>query len=233
MSNENSNLAKALVVAQQAVQAVEKSGVDDFIKKNGKSRKYALMEDLIKEGGRALNIAGISARVIKTAFVAGTPNFLIIFTRISHGESGEHEDHEHVMPIVEGPGKPLDKAIATARTYAIGYYFRDLLNMPRVEEGTDVDQRDDRKHEPTQTKVRRVSQVPEIVEKADSDIAENLQATLVGTLIKKISEAPDMDTLKNVANDIKKVGSLDAEAKTYLQEIYLSKRTEIANGGAA
>lgn len=230
MSNEISNLATALVVAQQAVQAVEKTGVDDFIKKNGKGRKYALMEDLIAEGARALNVAGISARVIKTAFVAGSPSFLIIFTKITHGASGESEEHEHVMPVVEGSGKPLDKAIATARTYAIGYYFRDLLNMPRVEEGTDVDQRDDRNHALTQTKVRKV---PGIVEKADSDIAENLQATLVGTLIKKISEAPDMDTLKNVANDIKKVGSLDAEAKTYLQEIYLSKRTEIANGGAA
>jgi lysozyme len=96
--------------------------------------------------------------------------------------------------------RPLDKAVATAMTYNLGYFLRGLLLLPRVEEGTDVDQRDDRTHEPKQ-----VRKVPRIVEKDDSTLSENLQATIVSKFISDIHGASSLDNLKVVANDIKKV----------------------------
>ena len=48
------------------------------------------------------------------------------------------------VPVLPEKGRPIDKAEAGARTYALSYFLRDLLLIPRVDEGSDVDQRDDR-----------------------------------------------------------------------------------------
>ena len=42
-------------------------------------------------------------------------------------------------PIVTGKGKPLDKAVASARTSSLGYLIRDLLVAPRVHPTDDMD----------------------------------------------------------------------------------------------
>ena len=55
---------------------------------------------------------------------------------------------KYETPIIPDKGRPMDKAVATARTYALGYMLRDLLLLPRVEPSADVDARDDRGHEP-------------------------------------------------------------------------------------
>ncbi len=42
-------------------------------------------------------------------------------------------------PVIPELGRPLDKALAAARTASLNYLLRDLLQLPRVEEGTDLD----------------------------------------------------------------------------------------------
>lgn len=42
-------------------------------------------------------------------------------------------------PIVPENGRPSDKATAAADTASLNYLLRDLLQLPRVEEGTDLD----------------------------------------------------------------------------------------------
>jgi len=44
----------------------------------------------------------------------------------------------HNWPVVVS-GKTLDKAVATARTATLSYLLRDLLQLPRVEPGTEMD----------------------------------------------------------------------------------------------
>ena len=53
-------------------------------------------------------------------------------------------------PVVPEKGRPLDKAVAAARTASLSYLLRDILQIPRVEEGTDLDSEDrDREARPT------------------------------------------------------------------------------------
>jgi len=42
-------------------------------------------------------------------------------------------------PVAPEKGRPIDKAVAAARTASLSYLLRDLLQIPRVEEGTDLD----------------------------------------------------------------------------------------------
>ena len=55
-------------------------------------------------------------------------------------------------PIIPEKGRPWDKAHAGALTSSLAYFLRDLLLMPRVEEGTDMDSGDrDRKRQQNTT----------------------------------------------------------------------------------
>lgn len=60
--------------------------------------------------------------------------------------SGQRVEVSAVMPAIEQAGRPLDKAVSTALTYLQSYVLRGLLNMPRVEQGMEPDQRDDSGH---------------------------------------------------------------------------------------
>jgi hypothetical protein len=42
-------------------------------------------------------------------------------------------------PVAPEKGRPIDKAVAAARTASLSYLLRDILQIPRVEEGTDLD----------------------------------------------------------------------------------------------
>ena len=63
----------------------------------------------------------------------------------------------HTMPAIAGRGRPGDKAISTALTYLSGYGLRGLLNLPRVEQGHDVDQRNDADFKPAQRQQQAAS----------------------------------------------------------------------------
>src|SRR5690606_34925850 len=53
--------------------------------------------------------------------------------------SGESISAQQEWPIVPENGRPFDKAAAAAATASLAYFLRDLLLLPRVEEGTDLD----------------------------------------------------------------------------------------------
>ncbi len=42
-------------------------------------------------------------------------------------------------PVAPEKGRPIDKAVAAARTASLSYLLRDFLQIPRVEEGTGLD----------------------------------------------------------------------------------------------
>lgn len=146
MDNETrAKLFAALVRAQQAAQAVEKDSRNDFHR-----YAYASAEDMIAEGRRALSSAGLALFPLVQDVLHGgeasedalTSEYLLIH------ESGESVSLKTITPIIPEKGRPADKAVATAKTYDLGYTLRGLLLLPRVEKGAQSDERDDTNHVP-------------------------------------------------------------------------------------
>ena len=151
------NTCAALVEAQAAINAVEKGSTNAFHK-----YKYASGDDIIAEGRAALNGAGLATFATrwqitetpyqwtdeKGAVIDDVALRLLVRYRLVHA-SGEVMDFEPFsVPVLPEKGRPIDKAEAGARTYALSYFLRDLLLIPRVDEGSDVDSRDDSRHDP-------------------------------------------------------------------------------------
>jgi hypothetical protein len=145
--------ASALVAAQLASGDVEKRSFNAQ-----KAYKYASQEDMIAASD-VLAQAGLSLSPERSglhnftlpAYVDGEgqlqPEEGVIMLsstyRLEHGSTGQHRLLEWECPVMPHKGMPLDKALAAARTYSLGYLLRDLLLLPRVEAGADVDQRPD------------------------------------------------------------------------------------------
>ena len=67
---------------------------------------------------------------------------------LAHPDSGMEVSIISTFPAISERGRPLDKAVAGARTVNIGYALRGLMNLPRGEEAAAPDQRDDTKYDP-------------------------------------------------------------------------------------
>jgi hypothetical protein len=148
--------ATALVKAQTAARSVEKDSSNSFHR-----YKYASAEAIIDEARSALVAAGIACLSTGWNFVPtaaehvrpregkeGKPAPVVVgrvFVQymVLH-ESGEWMQFEASTPVIPESGRPEDKAEATALTYNAGYFLRGLLMLPRVEEGSQVDDRHDR-----------------------------------------------------------------------------------------
>ena len=138
------SLAAALVAAQSAAQAVAKSSTNLHHR-----YKYASAESLIEEARGCLTQAGLAVLPISrqvVAAVAGGTELLSTFELI-HAASGESKTLTASMSVQPGNGRPQDKAEAAAATLNLGYFLRDLLLLPREDETTAVDRRDDTRHE--------------------------------------------------------------------------------------
>jgi hypothetical protein len=129
-------LYAALLQAQRFVSGVEKDSENAFQK-----YKYASTEDMLQEARECLLKAGLTCFCEHWYILDG--NVVSMMTLV-HAESGESKSTTIAMPLVEEKGRPRDKAVTTALTYSLGYFMRGLLLIPRVEKGTDVDNRDDR-----------------------------------------------------------------------------------------
>ena len=140
-------LSTALVQAQASCAAVEKGN------KSGQGYKYASAENMISEARVALNSSGLALLRVSSHVAWGDTSadgktrvgsvfcdYLLVHT------SGESLALSSETPAIVQAGRPDDKAVATALTYSLGYFLRDLLLLPRVEEGTDVDQRGGDQH---------------------------------------------------------------------------------------
>ncbi len=138
MTEPTKSLAAALVSAQASAQAVEKKGRNQAMRYN-----FASAEGLIQEARDALASAGLA--LVATRWDVKwveTRSSLIVEYLLVH-VSGETMKFSAETAIVPGNGRPQDKAEASALTFSLGYFLRSLLLLPRVEEGSQVDERKD------------------------------------------------------------------------------------------
>lgn len=142
--NKPDTLAAALCAAQQAAEAVSKDATNTFHR-----YEYASAEAILTEARAALNIAGLSVSATKTLLERQGDTWMMhAFYRVLH-VSGESAELESSYPVIPDKGRPLDKAMSAARTTALAYALRDLLLLPRVAKGDEVDHRDDTQYDPT------------------------------------------------------------------------------------
>lgn len=205
-------LIKALNAAQKAAKAVSKTGFNKF-----DNYKYAKAEDMIEEARGPLADNGIV--VLPCNKTITTNGDLTIEYLVMH-VSGERLVCTSTTPMVVIGKKGLDKSKATAETYDLGYFLRGLLLLPRVEEGTDVDQRNEQNHEPRSVAKDRY------VEPSDDALEGELVESLVDSFAKKIVSANDVKVLRAVAGDIRKA-NLPEDAREKLNKIYGDKRMEM------
>lgn len=136
-------IAAALVAAQKSLKGVHKDA-----RNKHHSYDYASSESIFLECRDALFDAGLVVlpRASSKRVEEDGTTWLVREYKILHAE-GESMDAEQVWPVVPGNGRPLDKAIASAATASLAYFLRDLLLLPRVEKGVDLDD-DERDKEP-------------------------------------------------------------------------------------
>jgi len=147
------HLCLALAKAQAASKGVEKDSENSYHR-----YKYASAEAMLTHGKTCLSDQGL-ALFPKCANVEGDllqREYMLIHS------SGESLHMAQSWPIVPEKGRPMDKATATAATTSIAYVLRDLLLIPRVEEGTEMDC--DQRPTPTKRPAKRAT-----VKKSDLD----------------------------------------------------------------
>jgi hypothetical protein len=132
-------LATALIAAQKTAKAVGKDAENTF-----HHYAYASAEAVIAEARSALSGAGLAVVTASWHAMASPAGESLAVTYLLIHDSGESMSFVTETAVVPEKGRPLDKAQATALTYSLSYFLRGLLLLPRVEEGTDADQRDDR-----------------------------------------------------------------------------------------
>lgn len=148
---QGATLAQALVQAQAAAVAVEKSSTNSH-----QRYAYASAESIMQAATDCLAASGLAfvckSWCIADARQSGDGHFadVVAVFELVHRSGERMECGPYQMPAISGRGRPGDKAISTALTYLQGYSLRALLNLPRVEPGSDVDQRDDGEFKPRQ-----------------------------------------------------------------------------------
>ena len=136
-----SQIAKAIVAAQRGIHMVAKDATNQHHK-----YAYVSAEQMIEASRKALLGAGLA--LLRTAArlstIEGMPivscDYLLLH---EGGESMEFKELPWL--VIEGNGRPLDKAMAGALTTSMGYFLRDLLLIPKGDEA-EVDKRDDTQH---------------------------------------------------------------------------------------
>jgi len=153
-------LAAAIVRAQSLAVAVEKTSANHHQRYN-----YASAESIMQTATECLAAAGL-ALVCKSWEVRplegrsdGHFADVVASFELLH-EAGEScRIGPFAMPAISARGRPQDKAISTALTYLQGYGLRGVLNLPRVDEGSEVDARDDGQRQPSaQTRPAQAAQ---------------------------------------------------------------------------
>jgi len=137
------NLSDALSRAQGRAHAVRANAVNADDPKDPYVYVYASAEAVITEARAALSAEKISVFPVSSLIVPppanekGSPLRRTTW-RVSFG--AEHLEHVREWPIV-AQGRTSDKATATADTSSLAYFLRDLLLLPRVEPGMEMDAR--------------------------------------------------------------------------------------------
>lgn len=130
-----SSLAEALRVAQATISAVSKDARNEF-----SGYDYASAESIITEARRALIASGLTVYRKEWCVESAQPWPLVVATFVVTNGT-ESFTATCPFPVVDGRGKPPDKAVATALTSCLAYWLRDLLLIPRCDE--EMDRRND------------------------------------------------------------------------------------------
>ena len=148
----------AIAAAQRDVEALARDG------KNEHHRyRYTTSEAVIDEARRALSAHGLALFCLRADL---HHEDVVETTTSEHGEVRDRSTRIHTLralyllthesatqeifsetPVIPEKGRPLDKALAAAKTYDLAYTLRSLLLIPRSDalaREADVDQRDDR-----------------------------------------------------------------------------------------
>lgn len=131
-------IAAALCQAQGEIGGVQKGSRNDHQRFD-----YTSIEQMVVATRGPLRRAALA--VIPTAHrIEG--DTLVTEWLLTH-ESGESLPLRYDMPIVEGKGRPMDKAASASASQALNYLLRDLLLLPRGDR-EDIDGRDDSAYDP-------------------------------------------------------------------------------------
>lgn len=223
-------LNKALAAAQKRAEAVEKDATNSFHK-----YRYASAEAIIAEARAALAEEGLAVMPVSTDRDPAQPDhvwkgegadaFIDVPRRIRAvylllHESGEEREFYFTTPVIPEKGRPEDKAEFGSRTENLGYALRDLLLLPRVQEGAESPSaRDDRGYQgPRQEPARGAKAAPPRSEppKAEPPKAE--------TAVTATTVAPDPEhaaTLKKLRDIIgKDLGWEAKKATAWLKDVF-------------
>lgn len=146
----HATLLTAFAAAQHEARTVMKSARNEE-----RDFSYATAESIIIEAKAILSKHGLAVLPIGTSLrksdiveVGGVE--LVSSFVLVHPDSGQERDlGERVWPVVVHHDQTLSDAHASADTSLLAYFLRGLLQMPRVEEGRDLDAaRIDRKAPP-------------------------------------------------------------------------------------
>lgn len=130
-------LSAALVNAQIKITPVAKDATNQHHR-----YAYASAETMIDAARIALNISGLACTRLSYKIEPGQICFLTSTFQLDHS-SGEFRLFENLpWPIIEGAGRPFDKALAGALTTQLAYFLRDLLLIPKEDEN-EIDRRND------------------------------------------------------------------------------------------
>lgn len=168
-------LFAALARAQALAKSVEKDAVNKFHKYG-----YTSAEGMIAEAKQSLSACDLA--VVPVSLVVRDPTVDERPVRDERGEAkGDankgarcvltaewlvvHKEGGSLSiacewPVIPENGRPLDKALAAARTASLNYLLRDLLQLPRVEEGTDLDDDSRDRHQHDEVPPRQVQRQP-------------------------------------------------------------------------
>ena len=124
-------MAQALAKAQEMADRIVKDSTNDFSRYD-----YTSAESMMDMWTQIAGPLGLS---LYPASLAIDGDILRGCWVVEHAASGDARDIRADWPIVTGKGKPLDKALASARTSSLGYLIRDLLVAPRVHPTDDMD----------------------------------------------------------------------------------------------
>lgn len=153
---ESTNTQQRLHAAQKAIRSVAHDG-----KNTHQGYRYTSSEAIIEEARAALGAAGLSLSIVSAELL---PAEYAVETVNRRGEVSRFEARmilrstfrlscvdgsgpfdvmtQTDWPVTPEAGRPFDKAVAAARTASLGYMLRDLLLIPRGEDGTAIDGND-------------------------------------------------------------------------------------------
>lgn len=202
------SIPRRLIEAQRHIKPVEKDKTNQYHR-----YAYASAETMMKEARRALNEAGLA--VVRTGWTVqmGDP-VMMTCTFAVVSEDGESVQNVMQWPVIPEKGRPHDKALAAALTASQSYFLRDLLQIPRVDESDEMDNRDDTDH------------VPEPVRDLG---AESITAEQVASLMRGIGKSEvDVNNVCKVFG----VGVLNDLTRRQLRQVieYIQKNTAPEQG---